>query len=197
MDFVTSYLPITVILAIILFFLKETIEGHRRWRANVRKGRAYRKLLKRECELNHWTHNCLKKILIEVQKDFAKKESVRYIIKRNGSGKTTFRRESGSVFSERVLTHAHAEQMRKMLLDVAATDSKLFTYLEAAYDSAINLKHLRDSLIGFIETDDESHKNLLSGFLQYGLTELANILSDLERLYLECTNEKLKNARVR
>ena len=197
MELFTTLLPITVIVAITLFFLKEVIEGLRRWRANVRRGRAFSILLARECELNHWVHKCINEVLVTIKADIAEEDSAEYTIERRSSGDVFFRREYSGGWNVRGLPGARTNVMRDMMLEVAALNPTLFNCLEAAYDSAINLSHLRDSLITFIEKNDEDNNEFLSGFIDYGLRELTDVLADLNNLYRECTAEELRNIRVR
>jgi hypothetical protein len=66
MEWLPSILPVTVVAAITLFVLKEVLEFIKRWRADRRKGQAYRKVLARECELNLWAQWRLKETLREI-----------------------------------------------------------------------------------------------------------------------------------
>jgi hypothetical protein len=59
MEFLTPLLPVTVIAAIALFALKEVLETIRRRQADARRGQAFRTLLARECEINHWVQKSL------------------------------------------------------------------------------------------------------------------------------------------
>jgi hypothetical protein len=80
-----------------------------------------------------------------------------------------------------------------MLVDTLAQSP--FAHLEAAYDSAINIRHVRESLVHFIESDDEDDKALFRAFPEYGLRELPDLLADLENLYHECTGTELTAGR--
>ncbi len=83
------------------------------------------------------------------------------------------------------------------MLDVAILDRSLFTLLEAAYDSALEMRHLRESLINFIETDQEHVKKYFETFPEYALSNLPEILTSLDNLYKECTGDDLKFIRLR
>jgi hypothetical protein len=198
MDWFASLLPATVVAAIALFFVKEVVEGIRRWRADARKGRAFRTLLARECELNHWTYKRLKEALLAIQEDFEKGLAAEYSIKRPNSEEVVFRQEhDGRLRSESTLPDARTDLMSKVMLDVATLDKSLLASLEAAYDSAINMRHVRNSLMRFIESNEEDLKKFFRGFPEYGLGQLEEILADLDKLYKECTGKELKFIRVR
>jgi hypothetical protein len=198
MDWFASLLPATVVAAVALFFVKEVVEGIRRWRADARKGRAFRTLLARECELNHWTYKRLKETLLAIQEDFEKELAAEYSITHSNSEEVVFRQEhDGILRSQWTLPDARTELMSKVMLDVAILDKSLFDSLEAAYDSAINMRHVRNSLMRFIENDEEEIKSFFGGFLEYGLAQLEEILVDLDKLYRKCTGMDLKFIRVR
>jgi hypothetical protein len=199
MEWFASLLPATVIAAIALFFVKEVVESIRRWRADARKGRAFRTLLARECELNHWTYKRLKEALLAIQEDFQKGLTAEYSIRRLTSGEVMFRRQEhhGRGWSEGGLPDAHTDLMSKVMLDVATLDKSLFACLEPAYDAAINMSHVRESFMRFIESDEQDRQMFFRDFLEYGLDQLEEILADLENLYRKCTGKKLEFIRVR
>jgi len=82
-----------------------------------------------------------------------------------------------------------------MLVDTLAQSP--FAHLEAAYDSAINLRHVRESLVHFIESDDEDDKATFRMFSECRLRELPDLLADWEKLYQECTGAELKVSHAR
>lgn len=88
--------------------------------------------------------------------------------------------------------------MGNIMLDVAILDQSLFACLEAAYDSVITMRHVRDSLITFIERDDDDElKRFFRAFPEYGLRELEEALQSIRKLYKECTGEDLTRSRIR
>lgn len=113
-----------------------------------------------------------------------------YDIERRQSGKIFFRNDDGSSWP---LPDPHLDFMRDNMFDVAALDENLFLLLEAAYDSVIDLEHVRNSLIEYMEEADEA----LEGFVDYGRNVLADVKLDLEKLYLACTGLQLDKGRVR
>jgi hypothetical protein len=87
--------------------------------------------------------------------------------------------------------------MSDSLLEVATLDKSLFEILESTYDAVIDLKHVRDSLIDFLESEDEHDKVHLNTFPDYGLRELAYVQVELEGLYQLCIGKQLGSGRVR
>jgi hypothetical protein len=190
MDWLPALLPSTVIIAIFLFVLKEGLEWNRRRRANNRQIRAFKTLLARECELNRWSMHGLSQALDEMVGQSADELSIDYEIERNQFGKVIFRNDNGSSWP---LPEEHADFMRDNMFDVAALDETLFSLLESAYDSVVELAHLRQSFIQYLEIDRQH----LEGFVGYGINRLKDIQLTLEELYLACTGEELGMGRVR
>ncbi len=62
-----DFLPATVIVAIILFFVKELLEVNRRRKANARKRLAIRRLVADEIERNNWTIKRLREGISELE----------------------------------------------------------------------------------------------------------------------------------
>jgi len=144
MEWLSPLLPTTVIAAVVLFVVKEAIEKFRRWQADKRKGQAFRLLLARECELNHWAIKKLKEALVSIQDLISTNIPFKYRIDRRSSGEVFFVElyDDGTLHSASPLPEARTDLMRQIMLDVAALDSSLFVCMEAAYDSTINLRHV-------------------------------------------------------
>ena len=197
MEWISALLPVTVIVAVGLFILKEILEWVRRWRADGRKVKAFKTLLARECELNNWAHKRIKDAIANIQENFENNASYNYSIKKRDSGEIIFeeRNEDLSLSSSWPLPSVHTEIMSKLMLDVATLDSGLFGALETAYDASINLNHIRQSLTIFIE-DEDFH---LETFVDYALRELPDVHAEMEELYKACTGQALtaENLRIR
>ena len=189
-DWLPALLPSTVIVALILFGLREVLEWNRRRRANNRQIRAFKTLLARECELNRWALESLDRALIEMSGQSQADLEADYEIQRRQSGKIFFCNDDGSSWP---LPETHFDFMRDNMFAVAALDETLFALLEAAYDSVIDLEHVRNSLIEFMENGNEH----LEAFIDYGRNELNDAKQGLEKLYFVCTGSQLDLGRVR
>jgi hypothetical protein len=190
LDWLPVLLPSTVVAAIILFGLKEILEWNRRRRANKRQIAAFKTLLARECELNRWALERLDCALVEMSGQSQVELESDYEIERRRTGKIIFRNDDGSSWP---LPETHLDFMRDNMFDVAALDGTLFPLLKAAYDSVIDLEHVRDSLISYLEDGDQH----LEAFIDYGRHVLNDVKSNLEKLYFECTGSQLDKGRVR
>ncbi|EPB8478530.1 hypothetical protein ACRTIQ_004408 [Escherichia coli] len=200
MDWLPSLLPVTVVVAIALFVLKEVLEFIKRWRADRRKAHAFRTLLARECEVNHWAHWMLQETLREVHDDHEKGVKAQYVARELPGGDALWRRtDPDGGYSGGGLPDARTDLMSKLMVEVATLDKKLFTPLEAAYDSLINMRHIRASLLRFVTSEEEEDQMHFEGFPEYGLSELDGVKEDLDKLYRECTGRSLdrRDMRVR
>jgi hypothetical protein len=178
--------------AIARFVLKRAVEAFRHWRADVRKYRALRILLAHECELNHCAHKSLTDALTAIRRDFTSGDPGDYFIDRRRPGEIVVRQQHGNTWNAWPLPDARTDLMSKVMPDVATLDQSLLVRLEAACDSAINLRHVRESLLHFIESDDEHDKAIFRAFPECMLRELPDLLADWDKLYQECTGTELK-----
>lgn len=87
--------------------------------------------------------------------------------------------------------------MDKNLLEVATLDKKLYSALQPAYDAVADLEHVRQSLIYFVDPEDEKDKMHLDGFINYALDELEDVFKELASLYKMCTGKDLEKHRLR
>lgn len=84
MERLAPLFPVTVVAAVVLFVAREVVEDIKRRRANARKGRAFRTLLARECELNHLAHKRLTEALLKIQEAFRDGVAADYKISSQG-----------------------------------------------------------------------------------------------------------------
>jgi hypothetical protein len=194
MEWLAALLPITVIVAIGLFVLKELLEWTRRSRADLRKIKAFKTLLMRECELNNWAHRRIADAISNIRSNITSQEIYQYSIKKRDSGKIFFEERHDEHSSSWPLPPVRIELMSKLMLDVAMLDDALFVALDGAYDASVELNHLRQGLIDFIDDNDEVH---LEGFVDYALSELPDVHAGLESLYKACSGKELTREATR
>jgi hypothetical protein len=72
------------------------------------------------------------------------------------------------------------------MLAVAALQSDIFDRLERAYEACLDLNKLREHLVEYLCGQAEHFE--LEALLDYGLREVDDAYSDLDRLYRACTN---------
>ncbi|ASM11598.1 hypothetical protein BVG93_06460 [Serratia marcescens] len=192
----SSFLPVTVIFAIILFIVKEVVEAVKKYRANKRKLIAMKNIISRECERNLWTIKSLKRVL----------DKINSLYKEGNEVDVSFVMHDPSCYfiysNEKVLeggkiTEVHMDVMEKNLMEAAVLSKPLYEKLEKACDYLLELEHVRDSFLNIKKSSEEYKLPLLTSLPKYGLAQLSNIEQSLNDLYKYCTGNELKNARLR
>lgn len=195
-----SPLPLTAVVAIVLFVSKELLESFRRLQADRRKIKALKDLLARECELNLWVVKSLRRIFSEIHTGENENPQVKIEIHHKPSGRPFVKvfSDDGGLETHMGVPKPHRELMSKFLLDVATLDRELFLLMEPAYEALAHLEHIRESLV-HAEEDSEliGQDNYLEGLARYALEELNNAEASLAALYKHCTGNELTKHRLR
>jgi hypothetical protein len=193
---VGSLFPLTVVVALILFILRETLELIKKHREKTRKLQAIKKMTARELELNLGAIKSVEEIIktIRSPRDNAKRQLV---ITRSETGDRYFKvlDAKDNILSGMALREVRSETMSKYMVDVAALDECLFKKFEDAYDATMELAHVWRSLIQHVNNKPENY--LLDGFDEYALGELADSEKALDVLYKACTGKPLDSPRLR
>jgi hypothetical protein len=197
MESLLSILPVTVLAAVVLFVLKELFEGVRRYRGEERKKQALRTLLARECELNHWAIKSIRDIVETIRDESEDGTQFEFIFPKSGKVLFRYKHPDSEYKSGSNLAETHREVMDKNLLEVATLDKKLYSALQPAYDAVADLEHVRQSLIYYVDPEDDQDKMHLDGFTHYALRELGDVFKELASLYKECTGNELEKHRLR
>lgn len=199
----SSILPVTTIIALIIFFTKETLEFLRRRVADQRRRRAIARFFARECELNLWTIRSLREILTEVSTEENPRPASSVSIHASGNGRPYAEVEKVYEDGTRSNGHypipsVHRDMMAKYVFDTALLDKKLFESSETALDALAELDHIRESLLRALHPPEfMTHNDYLEAFSGYALDELLDVEKSLSELYLICTDKKLENHRLR
>ncbi len=194
-----SFLPITVIFAIIIFLVKELIEFIKRRGERKRKIFSMKRMFSRECERNLWTITLLREALSVIDSGYKDKKKLRVEFSEYKSDYVFIYEDSddNSTRSGHPITETHRELLDGNLMEAAVLDKTLFNKLENACDALAELEHVRDSFLKIEITSKEIGNNLMEGFVGYGLEELEPIQESLNDLYIYCTGRELKDVRLR
>jgi hypothetical protein len=195
-----ALLPITALIAIVVFICRETLEFFRRRNGDQRKLRALTALLARECELNFWSIKTLRRIFSEVHTTENENPQIKVEVKRTPSGRPFARivSDDGGTESHVGIPKVHRELMSKFLLDVAMLDKKLFEVMEPAYDGLAEVEHIRESLMNVQDAPEFiGESDYLEGLAGYALDELQEAEKSLASLYKHCTGHALTKHRLR
>lgn len=195
-----TLLPISALVAIGVFLLKEAAEYFRRRAADKRKLHALMMVIARECEINYWTIKSLQRILRELPGDSSTPGQIQLSVETKPSGRPYAKivSDDDGLETHIVIPEVSREFMSKHLVEVAALDADMFSVLEPAYDGLAEVAHVRES---FVRMDDSSQlmprEDYLAGFRGYALDELDDAERALSKLYVFCTGRPLVNHRLR
>lgn len=194
-----EWLPITVWAAIILFVLKEVVEWKRRRAADLRKVRALKRVVARECELNFSAMTGLTETLNDMQEVGVNVDAKRVSVMKDARGDflVQLRRRDGCG-SGYVLRLIQRETILKHLVEIASLDENFYSLCETAVSELAEAEHVHSSLVyGPPEYFPSSPENYYEGVIDYGLKELKDSVCALKALYLSCTGTELTKGRLR
>lgn len=195
-----SILPVTALIAVLVFISRETLEFIRRRNGDRRKLHALTALLARECELNLWSIKTLRRIFSEINTDESGDSQILAEIERTLSGRSFAKivSDDGGIEAHIGIPKVHRELMSKFLLDVATLDKGLFEVMEPAYDGLAEVEHVRESLMNVQDAPEFiGQDGYLKGLARYALDELQQAENALAKLYTYCTGKPLTKHRLR
>ncbi len=190
----SGLIPLSAIVTVILFVTREILDSRRKKHARTNEIRALKRILARECELNWYLSNQISDIC-----------SIFKLTKHNGyqlynleltqtpSRKTRFEiigyeynKGKGVLFEPQVVT------FKEYLYEVVKVDVVFYERVEPAYEAALELKQLRDSLVDIANTDEwVDNDSMMLDFSEYANKEIKSINKRLKILYQFCTGKEL------
>ena len=192
-------LPATALVAILIFFVKECLEGRRRKSADARKVRALKKVLARECQLNFSAIGRLRDILTEMQESGVPEDATRLSLSKSPAGGYVYMitNHAGSG-SGGVLVGIQRDSLQKYLVEIAGLNEGFYSKCEIALDGLSEADHVYQSLVHGPEKNFPSTpENYYEGLIDYGLRELSDSIAALQELYLACTGSVLQQGKLR
>lgn len=197
-----SLVPITVIVAVILFMVKELLEYNRKEKANNRKLNAYRMLLAEELELNFGALKSIDETCSKLESNKNKWRGATYEAKFKESGNlyvhATYKDHLVLCIPVRKV---RMEQYDKLLVNIAELNADFYLKVKDGYEYVTELEHLYSSIIKGLQAKDNNEPFpsdiTQSGFLGYALAEVNRIEPKLKTLYKECAESVELKARIR
>jgi len=192
-------LPATAIIAILIFLVKEYLEGRRRKAADARKVRALKKVLARECQLNYSAIGRLRDTLTAIQESGVTEDATCLSIVKSPTSSYvyTITGSAGSLHGG-MLTGIQREPLLKYLVEIAGLDESFYSKCESALDGLSEADHVFQSLVhGPDKNFPSTPENYFDGLAEYGLRELNDSVVALRELYLFCTGSVLQQGKLR
>lgn len=190
--------PITAVIALFLFIVKELLDLLKKRAERIRKIEAIKLLLAEELEKNHWAFRTMFKILHEIQVH-EESDTVKFYMEISRNGTELFRKKDDYGISGSGIPKFQTSTYEKLLPSLAELDMSLFEIVRSTYAEIIELAHYREVLIDFLsgsvldEDDIESDKAFLSQFAD----EKDDSYHILNEGYKALTNHELKIWKLR
>lgn len=195
-----NLIPLGVLVAVLIFFLKEILEFNKRKLERRRKIRACKNLLSNELRLNLWVHNKFVDIISNIKNE--KHLEAKFLYLKRGIDDCILTEVEGKSTFGCPIPMVHDKFHEKLIVNIAEVDGHLFGLTQASYDGLVLLEHIRKGLIDGLcaEKNNEQfypHDIRDSGFLDYALDELDEVYKSMNSLYFECAGKELTESKLR
>lgn len=196
-----NLLPVTVVVAIILFVLREAFDLFKKHSERKRNIQAIKLLIADEIEMNHWSLVSMFRILSSLKEDFEENEdAVHYLhVARNGSEHFRSKEHPDDEYSSgQAIPKFYTAMYERLLPDIAALDRKLFLSVHSTYEQIMELIHYRDTMIDYLTGEELAPE---PGLTRHFLSDLADEKDDyyqyLNETYRLIQNKDLTNWKLR
>ena len=187
-------IPITVVVAVILFIGRELLDYFKNKKAKNRKVKVIKSLLSAEMEINHWVIESLIPIFTGIKKNWGIDD---YCVENSFTGKPVVRIErknsSGTVSISDVSTSVY----EKVAIELAELDEKFFEDAMSTYEELAAVRYFTDVLISEINNKDSHiHKDYMKQVLVAPIDQLEIAQKYVSNLYFSCTGKEMKGGRL-
>ncbi|HCG9876123.1 TPA: hypothetical protein NJ716_003109 [Vibrio parahaemolyticus] len=200
MDFVSklgSLLPVTVVVAIALFVLREVVDLIKKHREKQRKTKAVKLLLAEELERNHWALSTVFRVINEIKQYTDEKKVVEYSLVIARNGKEHYHAEFEEGHSGLAIFRFDFSVYDKLLVSIAELDEQLFEALSSTYTETRELNHYRDTLLDYLSGEDLApNREMTLGFLCGLADDEVLYYEHLNSSYQLLTGQKLERKRL-
>jgi hypothetical protein len=198
-----ALLPITALVAVLLFLFREILEGKRRKNSNKRKKRAISRLISHDIERDYWalksTRNCLEEISVQVANPNGRDG---LSIRAGPTGEKYFecKRANGSV-SSAPIRKVYTGSLTSNLLLLADLDERLFEATLDAIDTINELDHVINSMVIHLSDKERNAQSrsvgFMESFVEYAEEELNDCEKEFKTFYKTLMGNELVDHRVR
>jgi len=196
-----EYLPATVVIAILLFLVKEFLEFFRKRSERMRKISAIKILLAEELERNYWALVSMFRILNTLKEAFQLyPRAVFWLhIARDGSEHFRMKEKPEDEYSSGCVIPKYCTVMYERLLPaLAELDKSLFEVVRKTYEAIIELNHYRQILTDFLAGEDLApYRDMTKHFLNDLADEKDDYYKILSEGYKALTGKDLESWKLR
>lgn len=204
MAFINTIIPASVLVAVLLFIVREGLDLLKRRRSDARRIEAIKKIIARELELNFGTIKNIREIVARATECLSDEQqeveaTLSFAITRNDFGQAIFSMYvDGNIFSQFPIRKVHTELLAKYMIDIAVLDDTLSAQAEAAYDAQMELAHVQNSILQHLNPDHQEYEQeRAKPFCEYATAELERVYAALNDLYVACKGVRLAKDRLR
>jgi hypothetical protein len=183
-------IPITAVIAVSLFFIKEIVELFRKWFERRRKIKSIKELLKYEIYHNFRACKRLYNAISSTERSQIDPDGKNRLESFFG-GKLLYQRlnEAGDIVSSCPLDIIELTEFKRLLPQIAELSSKDYLMIREHYKYIHELKHLSDSFIRFLTVHSEEH--LLKGFVSYAYDKKDGVEAGIKNAYEKMSGEEM------
>lgn len=198
MNTMNNIFPITAVIALLLFLVKELLDLLKKRAERLRKIEAIKILLAEELEKNHWAFRSMFRILDEIRFD-ADSPYVKYHLEVSRNGNEHFCIVQDFGVSKTIIPKFSTGMYEKLLPTLAELDKSLFENVRKTYSDIFELVHYRDTLLEFFagHNMDEDDRDQIREFLCELADERDDWYCGLNEGYKALTNHELKTWKLR
>ncbi|WP_157839622.1 hypothetical protein [Comamonas testosteroni] len=194
MSDLSTIIPVTAVVTITLFGIKEFLEWRRRTAADRRKLQAIKKVLARDIELNYSSISNLNLMLNEIKNKKLSENAAEISITSRPAGGFVVRYDRGSYVQHGI----RKDNFLKHLVDIASLDESFYKECESALNELSEAEHILLSLVHGPGADFPSTpNNYYEGLADYGVQNLAKSTTAIKRFYQICTGSELLRGKNR
>lgn len=196
---INKFLPITILITVLLFMIKEILERLRRADERRRKTKALQMLISHEIEKNNWALESFFRILSSIKENLDNNVKAKYSLELARNGAEHYRIEiDDDDWSGGAVPSFHFSVYEKVITQVAELNIEMYETLSNFYNELYELNHYRNTLLEFLDDyGDFPPRELTEVFLGDLSLESKKYFEKMYSSYRLLTGEELKKARVR
>jgi hypothetical protein len=188
-----NLLPITALVAVILFVIRESLDIFKQKRGRNRRLAAAKAMMGYESERINYAKRNLFAICKDIESTYLKEEAFElYSALLHSDGSAAYRRmdeETESLAFGIPIPRIPTVEISRWLPLVAELDQALYDHILGFYVEVAELEHLRSSLMKYLLHEEPESREWLTGFVEYAIGHEEQMTTSLLSFYKVCTGK--------
>lgn len=199
----SDFIPITAIVAIILFIAREIFDFIKKWRQEKNKRKAISFLLAEELKINYWSQISLFRAYKQLAELVGKHPDAVYRVRTTRFDKDIFEYKvepDDKFWSGHPIPKFINDKYKSLLPSLAELDINCANILEKTYEKVAELEHFRQTVVLFLaneDDEDEVFHEMTKSFIQKFTEEENDFYKALNNGHVALVKEELKEWRLR